>query len=444
MPTTSRRARSTLDAAQLQALQAHGVRGALGALDGRASRSAPARRSATSSSDEVIGKFELISYAVGIGLDGAVRAGRDPVLSREPRRRGAPAGVAAPVRRQDRGLAAARRRRHRQHQRRDAQLHAPHRRRAAHRRRGRAGATQGRPPRRSDDATAPAQPRADATALAAARPAAARHAGRDRRAPNRRDRRRCGRRSTPPSRGSPRSQAPSRASTPASDIGRFNAAPAGSAHRGRATTRPRRSRSRAALRDASGGALRRLARQRRRRLALRRPARCASSAPACALDLGGIGKGYAVDCGVAALVAPASPPAGSTPAATCACSARSTLPIDLRDERAAACTASRARATARSRPAGCVGGGALRHASVAAPRCIWADALTKIVARAATRRIRCWRDSPHSPGCTTSPRRQRCRREARPRARCTTIQTGRTRPSSQCTVETDMRPRSPP
>ena len=62
----------TLDAAQLQQLDAQGVRGRSASWPVRV-----ARRGGTALgyvvSDEVIGKVELISYAVGIALDGSVK-----------------------------------------------------------------------------------------------------------------------------------------------------------------------------------------------------------------------------------------------------------------------------------------------------------------------------------------------------------------------------------
>ena len=61
-----------LDAAQLQALEAEGVRGRSARWSVRI-----ARRGETTLgvvvADAVVGKFELISYAVGIGSDGAIR-----------------------------------------------------------------------------------------------------------------------------------------------------------------------------------------------------------------------------------------------------------------------------------------------------------------------------------------------------------------------------------
>ena len=62
----------TLDAAQLQQLDAQGVRGRSAAWPVRL-----AKRGGTTLgfvvTDDVIGKFELISYAVGVALDGTVK-----------------------------------------------------------------------------------------------------------------------------------------------------------------------------------------------------------------------------------------------------------------------------------------------------------------------------------------------------------------------------------
>jgi Na+-translocating ferredoxin:NAD+ oxidoreductase RnfG subunit len=61
-----------LDAAQLQALEAQGVRGRSVRWPARVAQRA-GQTLGVVVTDEVIGKFELISYAVGIDLDGAVR-----------------------------------------------------------------------------------------------------------------------------------------------------------------------------------------------------------------------------------------------------------------------------------------------------------------------------------------------------------------------------------
>jgi len=61
-----------LDAAQLQQLEAHGVRGRSANWSVRIARKAGATLGYVVT-DEVIGKVELISYAVGIALDGSVK-----------------------------------------------------------------------------------------------------------------------------------------------------------------------------------------------------------------------------------------------------------------------------------------------------------------------------------------------------------------------------------
>ena len=62
----------SLDAAQLQGLAAQGVPGRSARWPVRVAQHA-GQTLGYVVSDEVLGKFELISYAVGIGLDGAVR-----------------------------------------------------------------------------------------------------------------------------------------------------------------------------------------------------------------------------------------------------------------------------------------------------------------------------------------------------------------------------------
>ena len=98
------------------------------------------------------------------------------------------------------------------------------------------------------------------------------------------------------------------------------------------------------------------------------------------IDLGGIAKGHAVDCAVATLekhgVAAGWVNAGGDLRAF----GDLALPIELRDEegggvRRFATIEDGAFATSRREAAD----GIARHASVAAPRCLWADALTKVV-----------------------------------------------------------------
>ena len=62
----------TLDAAQMQQLAAHGVRARSAHWSVRAAQRGVATLGFVVV-DDVVGKFELISYAVAIGLDGAVR-----------------------------------------------------------------------------------------------------------------------------------------------------------------------------------------------------------------------------------------------------------------------------------------------------------------------------------------------------------------------------------
>ncbi len=94
------------------------------------------------------------------------------------------------------------------------------------------------------------------------------------------------------------------------------------------------------------------------------------------LDLGGIGKGYAVDRAIAVLVAAGAPAGWVNAGGDLRVFGDTSVPIDLRDEatggvRRFASLEDGAFATSRL--------GARAHASVAAPHCLWADALTKIV-----------------------------------------------------------------
>src|SRR3954449_10596330 len=61
-----------LDASQLQALEAQGVRGRSARWPVRIARRGEATLGVVVA-DAVVGKFELISYAVGIDTDGAIR-----------------------------------------------------------------------------------------------------------------------------------------------------------------------------------------------------------------------------------------------------------------------------------------------------------------------------------------------------------------------------------
>ncbi len=110
------------------------------------------------------------------------------------------------------------------------------------------------------------------------------------------------------------------------------------------------------------------------------------------LDLGGIAKGYAVDCAVDVLIERGCDAGWVNAGGDLRAFGHAELPLSLRDETAGgvrpfATLADGAFATShfnrcsRSQAAAPPRGGVVRaHASVAAPLCLWADALTKIVA----------------------------------------------------------------
>lgn len=110
------------------------------------------------------------------------------------------------------------------------------------------------------------------------------------------------------------------------------------------------------------------------------------------LDLGGIGKGYAVDCAVDALIAQGARSGWVNAGGDLRAFGAAELSIQLRDERAGgvrpfaslrdgAFATSRFDPRSRSRLArGNRGPATSAHVSVAATRCLWADALTKVVA----------------------------------------------------------------
>jgi thiamine biosynthesis lipoprotein len=113
--------------------------------------------------------------------------------------------------------------------------------------------------------------------------------------------------------------------------------------------------------------------------------RCAGAtltklAPGVRLDLGGIGKGHAVDRAVDILVATGVAGGWVNAGGDLRAFGAAAVDIDLRDEVAGgvhrfATLADGAFATSRlADTQGCV-----RHVSVAAPLCLWADALTKLV-----------------------------------------------------------------
>jgi thiamine biosynthesis lipoprotein len=96
------------------------------------------------------------------------------------------------------------------------------------------------------------------------------------------------------------------------------------------------------------------------------------------LDLGGIAKGHAVDVAIAALQRADVDAGWVNAGGDLRVFGKLSLPIDLRDEQAGgvrrfATLEDGAFATSWL-------AGAARHASVAAERCLWADALTKVVA----------------------------------------------------------------
>jgi thiamine biosynthesis lipoprotein len=174
---------------------------------------------------------------------------------------------------------------------------------------------------------------------------------------------------------------------PASDIGRFNAAAPGA----ELLVHPH---TRAVLRAA-----RRLERATEGRfdVTLGRGAagwqlvgaRLRKRAAGVALDLGGIGKGYAVDCATDTLQAHACSAGWVNAGGDLRTFGAPGLALQLRDEAAGgthpwarlqdgACATSRYGPGSRSALTG--GDGSVRHLSVLAPRCLWADALTKVAA----------------------------------------------------------------
>ena len=110
------------------------------------------------------------------------------------------------------------------------------------------------------------------------------------------------------------------------------------------------------------------------------------------LDLGGIGKGYAVDCAVQALIAHGCDTGWVNAGGDLRAFGGADVPVQLRDETSGGvrpfatvrdgafatshfdrCSRSQISSGARGLPV-------LAHVSVAAPLCLWADALTKVVA----------------------------------------------------------------
>ena len=110
------------------------------------------------------------------------------------------------------------------------------------------------------------------------------------------------------------------------------------------------------------------------------------------LDLGGIGKGYAVDCAVQALIDHGCDAGWVNAGGDLRAFGNADVPVQLRDEtsggvrpfatlRDGAFATSRFACGSRSQIAsGACARPVRAHVSVAAPLCLWADALTKVVA----------------------------------------------------------------
>jgi FAD:protein FMN transferase len=110
------------------------------------------------------------------------------------------------------------------------------------------------------------------------------------------------------------------------------------------------------------------------------------------LDLGGIGKGYAVDCAVQALIAHGCDAGWVNAGGDLRVFGDAELPVQLRDERrggvrpfatlrdCAFATSHFDRGSRSQLVCGSQATPARAHVSVAAPLCLWADALTKVVA----------------------------------------------------------------
>jgi len=178
-----------------------------------------------------------------------------------------------------------------------------------------------------------------------------------------------------------------------SDVGRFNAAPAGAALPvARSTARVLRAAAR--LWAETGGSFDVTLGTGPGAWALEGSAaapRLRKRTASVRLDLGGIAKGHLVDRAFAALAARAGRGGACWVNAGGDLRVRGvSLPVHLRDERgggarpwlalhAGALATSRFGPGARSRLAG-PGASGERHVSVASPRCLWSDALTKVVA----------------------------------------------------------------
>jgi thiamine biosynthesis lipoprotein len=176
---------------------------------------------------------------------------------------------------------------------------------------------------------------------------------------------------------------------PTSDVGRFNAMPEGASFIPGAATHDVL-RAAQALRRATAGAF---------DITLGTGldawhldgARLTKCSPGVRLDLGGIAKGYIVDRAVEALCAGGAAAGWVNAGGDLRAFGDVDVPVMLRDEagggtrpfarlRDGAFATSHYGSHSRSRLAGRADRGAARHVSVAAPLCMWADALTKVVA----------------------------------------------------------------
>jgi thiamine biosynthesis lipoprotein len=176
---------------------------------------------------------------------------------------------------------------------------------------------------------------------------------------------------------------------PGSDVARFNALRRGECLRLRPVTQHVLAAAQA-LRDATGGGFDISLGSGPDGWALR-GARLHKLGDDTCLDLGGIGKGHAVDLAVQALLDHGVASGWVNAGGDLRAFGDVELPIRLRDEasggvRAFATLRDGAFATSHFTPAGrsrLAGAGrttpAVAHVSVAAPQCLWADALTKVV-----------------------------------------------------------------
>jgi thiamine biosynthesis lipoprotein len=166
---------------------------------------------------------------------------------------------------------------------------------------------------------------------------------------------------------------------PSSEIGRFNASSAGARIAITADAATVLDAA-AKLRDASGGAFDVTLGSGPRHWRVEDACVLVKLADSVRIDLGGIAKGHGVDCAVDCLAAHGIAAGWVNAGGDLRVFGALTLPIDLRDEirggvRAFATLADGAFATSRLVAAN----RQARHASVAAPTCLWADALAKIV-----------------------------------------------------------------